>query len=348
MKQVRPTEQKGKLKKGITPKNITIPLKWVWGGAILLIAGIFYFTLKDPGTPPSTPSLSSTNPFRAVPAPGSLPSVTGSKRLTLSPLPLTVENNITALYGGVESTNPGDFYEWERTGAIIPGERSSSLSKSQLRKGDRIKVKLFIKGGDESVESDPVVLENALPKVTSINIEPFPPTRRDKLTAKIEGTDADGDPVTYIYKWLKEDGSVVGNDPSIQGSLFNKKEKVILEIIPSDDTAQGVPVRTATIIANALPKITSVPASFLGKEYSYQVTAEDPDNDPLTFTLSKGPAGMTIDPKSGLIKWAFTEKDAGNHPIEIKVSDPDGDGDVQSFMLPLSFTTTSAPSSTAP
>ncbi|MBI3594189.1 MAG: hypothetical protein HY200_04465 [Nitrospirae bacterium] len=317
-------------------------MPWLVGIAALLIAGILYFPLSHTSRVTSSPAYSSNLIKNGREISENRSITAGPLKLTLSPNPLTAENDIAVLSGGLKSVNVGERFEWERNGAVIPGEQSSLFNKSLIRKGDRIKVRLLTQPGSEPVESEPIVVENALPKVVSIAIEPFPPTRRDKLTAKVEGFDADGDPITYSYRWLKEDESVVGNDLSIPGSLFNKKEKVILEVTPSDGVAQGQPMRRAMIISKALPKITSIPASFQGNEYSYQVTAEDPDSDPLTFTLTKGPVGMTIDSKTGLIKWAFTEKDAGNHPIEIKVSDPDGEGDSQSYMLPLSFTSSPA------
>ena len=37
--------------------------------------------------------------------------------------------------------------------------------------------------------------------------------------------------------------------------------------------------------------------------YSYDVQAIDPDNDLLTYSLVNNPAGMTINPSTGLISW---------------------------------------------
>lgn len=69
------------------------------------------------------------------------------------------------------------------------------------------------------------------------------------------------------------------------------------------------------------------------REYRYQVTAEDPDNDKLEFFLITSPAGMMIDAESGLIKWVTTSVDVGVHPIEIEVRDGKGGVDRQSYNL---------------
>ena len=67
--------------------------------------------------------------------------------------------------------------------------------------------------------------------------------------------------------------------------------------------------------------------------FSYQVTAEDPDGDPLTFALLVGPPGMTIDPQSGLIEWWVTSKDLGIHDVTVEVTDGQGGSDSQSFQV---------------
>jgi hypothetical protein len=344
LKQVKLKSKKGRPQK--SDQQIADQKRWkinpkltIIGIAALVLGGILYFTS---GGSKETPPQAISSPPQGEPAPQTLPAAGGLKKLTFSLLPVTAENDLSVLYGGAEYSNPGDLYEWEINGAVVTGEQSSSLKKGRFKKGDTLKVKLLLNGGSKTVVSDPAVVQNSAPRITWIKIEPFPPTKRDLLTPLITSADADGDPITYTYKWLKEDGSVAGNEASLQGSLFNKNEKIILEVIPSDGQVNGPLFRTAVMIGNALPKITSIPASFSGKEYLYQVTAEDPDKDPLTFALSKSPSGMTIDPKTGLIRWAFTEKDVGTHPIEIVVSDPEGAGDIQRFDLPLSFTSNPA------
>lgn len=54
---------------------------------------------------------------------------------------------------------------------------------------------------------------------------------------------------------------------------------------------------------------------------SVQVSASDPDNDPLTYSLSEhSPAGMAID-GNGLITWQTSYADAGSYDLLIYVSD---------------------------
>lgn len=72
------------------------------------------------------------------------------------------------------------------------------------------------------------------------------------------------------------------------------------------------------------------------KNYTYQVTAEDPDSDDLEFRLAESPKGMKIDKESGLIKWQTKESDIGKVEVTVIVSDGDGNEDKQTFELEIS------------
>ena len=268
------------------------------------------------------------------------------KKLVLSPSPPVSESDLTATVEGGQNPSGRLVYEWERNGAVIPFANSFTLNKNQFKKGDTLKSTLLVNGGSEIITSDPVTIENSPPKIVNVKIEPAQPTKRDTLTVTVESSDYDGDPVTYSYRWFKDDGVLIGNDATTSAAPFSKGEKVNVEVIPSDGQSPGKGMVATATLFNAVPEITSTPAPFSGKEYNYQVTAEDPDKDPLTFSLLKAPSRMTIDPKGGLVKWAFTDKEAGTYPVEIKVADPDGGAVTQSFELPLSFSVSPAGSIT--
>jgi hypothetical protein len=70
-----------------------------------------------------------------------------------------------------------------------------------------------------------------------------------------------------------------------------------------------------------------------GKDYSYQVTATDPENDPLTYSLEKAPTGMTVDATTGLISWNQTDMTPGSQDVTVVVKDNHGNSDKQSFTL---------------
>src|SRR5205807_8426300 len=87
---------------------------------------------------------------------------------------------------------------------------------------------------------------------------------------------------------------------------------------------------------NHAPVIASTPvtSATVGQPYSYDVDATDPDvGDTLTFSLTTAPAGMTIDPTTGLIQWTPTAAQSGDHAVVVRVQDAAGLLATQSFTL---------------
>ncbi|HDP73854.1 MAG TPA: hypothetical protein ENN46_02755 [Candidatus Woesearchaeota archaeon] len=75
------------------------------------------------------------------------------------------------------------------------------------------------------------------------------------------------------------------------------------------------------INVNRHPVITSSPKTkvYLEEKYTYDVKANDPDGDTLTFMLLAGPEGMIINFTTGRITWTPASK--GTFPVNISVSD---------------------------
>ncbi len=86
---------------------------------------------------------------------------------------------------------------------------------------------------------------------------------------------------------------------------------------------------------NHAPKIDSSPKTPAkeGENYLYPVLASDADADLLTFSLPNSPAGMTIDPETGLVSWTPGPSAAGATPVTVRVADPSGAFDEQAFTL---------------
>ena len=58
-----------------------------------------------------------------------------------------------------------------------------------------------------------------------------------------------------------------------------------------------------------------------GTAYRYQVTASDPEDDPLAYRIAAAPSGMWIDEKTGLIRWTPTSDQVGDHQVKVLVED---------------------------
>ena len=87
--------------------------------------------------------------------------------------------------------------------------------------------------------------------------------------------------------------------------------------------------------ANTPPQITSVPVTSAtqGVLYQYDVEASDAEGDALTYSLTQAPAGMTIDPASGLISWTPSATQVGNSAVTVRVTDAHGLQANQSFTV---------------
>jgi outer membrane protein assembly factor BamB len=83
------------------------------------------------------------------------------------------------------------------------------------------------------------------------------------------------------------------------------------------------------------PAITSTAPvkATVGQLYRYDVAANDPDGDALTFDLPVKPVGMSIDPETGTIVRVPTADEVGPHPVTLRVTDSRGTVTLQNFTV---------------
>ncbi|WP_298433262.1 putative Ig domain-containing protein, partial [Geobacter sp.] len=120
------------------------------------------------------------------------------------------------------------------------------------------------------------------------------------------------------------------------------------DFTPTDTTNYATATATVSLTVNAAPNqaptMTAIPAATITAPaaFSYQVTAADPENQTLSYTLAGNPSGMTIS-STGLISWPTSV--AGTYTITVKATDPGGLSASQSFTLTVSSaaTTNQAP-----
>ena len=104
------------------------------------------------------------------------------------------------------------------------------------------------------------------------------------------------------------------------GSLDSNTATVNIDILPP----------------NHAPQILSQPPTVASPniEYLYGVLAFDADaGEILTFSLPQAPAGMTINPASGLVRWTPTGGQIGSHIVAVKVTDSQGQFAYQGYTV---------------
>ena len=152
---------------------------------------------------------------------------------------------------------------------------------------------------------------------------------RDGFRAEIiynESGESQGQNYLYDWKLNGEDISGEIGEELKWRDGFKKGDTITVSVTPYNDLGQGTRSAEGGFrIPNSPPRILSVPeAQFEDGRFSYSIQAEDPDGDPIDFTLRNSPRGMTIEPATGLIVWDYGEQDAGTYTVTIVVSDSEG------------------------
>lgn len=261
--------------------------------------------------------------------------------ITILPENPTKESDLTVY---VQSRDPDHDnvtyrYQWMKNDAEIVGEEGSVLKGGHFKKGDLIRVMVTPYDGKnegKSVSSEAVRILNSPPVIQEVWIEPKIPSVRESLKAHIKGYDADGDFIYYTYRWERNGHPI----EDVYGEIldkgyFKKGDNITVTVTPDDKESFGNSKKSVpVIISNSPPQIISTPPiSIEGVRYLYKVEAIDPDNDPITFTLKRGPKGMKIDKKTGQIIWDIKNEDKGSHFIEIEVTDDEGAKCIQNYTL---------------
>lgn len=105
----------------------------------------------------------------------------------------------------------------------------------------------------------------------------------------------------------------VGYQPVVLGA-FDGHERV----------EQNFTVVVSNGLLNMPPRITSVPplSATVGYEYVYNVSASDPNSEPVRFSLAaSNPAGVTINESSGRLSWVPAASQAGDRSLDVLVGD---------------------------
>ncbi len=153
--------------------------------------------------------------------------------------------------------------------------------------------------------------------------------------------DVDGDPLTWSWSLtvapagsaaalIDADARVARFVPDLAGTYVG-------QLVVTDGALTGEP-DTAKVEAadpNRPPQILSEPqtTTTVGSEYRYQVVADDPDGDSLSFELAEGPVGMASDSTTGVLTWTPQGSDQGGHEVRILVTDTAAAAAEQSYTL---------------
>ena len=209
--------------------------------------------------------------------------------------------------------------QWLIDGIASESAKSTRFDTSQLRKGNTVRA-VIIKG-DKEFQSNEITIRNTAPSIINAKLLPQLPTSVSTFTTQVNSKDIDNDMVSYNYKWFVKD-EYRGNDSFLDTEL-QRGDDVRVEISPTDREDTGKSVSLTSQVFNSLPVVIESVPVIKGNLYKHRIDVSDPDGDTLTFTLKKGPEGMSID-QSGVLFWKIKPDDSGDHDIEVLISDNHG------------------------
>ena len=180
-------------------------------------------------------------------------------------------------------------YRWTVAGSDT-GTSDDTLGDDAWAKGDEVTCTITPYDGEEDgapVVSNPVVIGNSAPTVTSVAIDPPAPTASDTLTCSWSFDDIDGDADLSTVQWVLN-GAEVGTGTTYAGALAGG-DVVTCTVTPYDGEDAGTADSHSVTVGNTLPVLDSVALNpdpaFEGDVFTCSAgTATDDDGDPINFT----------------------------------------------------------------
>lgn len=155
----------------------------------------------------------------------------------------------------------------------------------------------------------------------------------NKVSLQIEASDPDGDPLTYSATALPTGLMIEPNTGLITGTV-NKVGLFNVEVTVDDGVSGESTVMFEWTVSDNpnMPPVLTNPGNqtnTVGDSVSLSLTANDSDGDPLTFSATGLPEGLTISETTGLIGGTATAASINN--VTVTVNDGRGGTDSESF-----------------
>lgn len=217
---------------------------------------------------------------------------------------------------------------WFRYAWRVEGRDAGDGKELLLRdvsKGDRVELQVVADDGKDESEPSTTWIEVAdrAPEL-EVKVEPGREvTAGTPVVVHAKGTDADGDAVDYRYEWTVNGREQNETGPLLETGRLRRGDQIRVRAIVSDGEKEAAVDVPPLVVVNTPPRIVSRPPARLDKGvFRYPVIAQDPDGDAqLEFHLEGAPAGMDIDPYSGLVTWKPGRDQTGVHTVTVVAQD---------------------------
>lgn len=165
---------------------------------------------------------------------------------------------------------------------------------------------------------------NRPPKITGATITPDKPDFRTALKVEVTTIDPDDTPTDIDCVWYVNDEEVLGFiDDTLPAGKAGPGDRVRVHVVANDGELSDEVDVGAVRIENLPPRMVTEPRQ-LTRFDGFQLKAEDPEGEPLTWSVSGGPEGLTVS-ELGTLRYPGSDTEPGGaYTVTIKATDPHG------------------------
>jgi hypothetical protein len=152
--------------------------------------------------------------------------------------------------------------------------------------------RLYVAGFSADVVAA-VRLTNSAPVIDSVTLSPSSPHTNDLLQSSVAAHDADGDPLSYSYEWLRNGAPIAGaTGPSLDLSAAghgDRGDTITARVTASDGQATSAPVSASVLVADSAPTasvVLNVTSPTTNQVITATATSSDADGDSVAYTFT--------------------------------------------------------------
>jgi hypothetical protein len=202
------------------------------------------------------------------------PTISGA---TLSPSGADVTDQLICSPGSTNDIDPVDTvtttYEWT-VNNVTSSVTTDTLSAPDFARSDVVRCIVTPTDGSTNgtpATSNSITIQNATPTISSVNLTPTTSYESSTLSCSpVNGSDPDGDTVSYLYSWYVNNNSISFASSSLTGSYFDKGDDVYCEATPTDGSTSGLTLQSNTVTIQNTPPVANTPS--LSPTTAYETT----------------------------------------------------------------------------
>jgi len=181
---------------------------------------------------------------------------------------------------------------------------------------------------------------NSAPVIDTVSLSPSSPRTNDVIQATVVAHDADGDPLTYSYEWLRNgapiaDATGSSLDLSAPGH-GDRDDTITVRVIASDGQATSAPATASVVVSDTAPTASvaldsASPAT--DQVITATATSSDADGDAITYTFTwkvDGGVRSVVSGPSASASFDLGAPGNGDHGQTVSVDVVASDGTLQS------------------